>query len=189
MDDYSEVNCHMTGGMSSGSRSQASSKSSLLQEDEYHLTSTEDLRAKNHLPRSRSNQSKVSLATPDDYQSASGTGSLSSLDKDHESVSSVSSPPDATLTTSGDGAVAGPPPASLGAFHMEVIRNMVEESVEELRDQMRKDILNLYMEMIKQFQIQQAETRALVQQYSVNDELMAEIERLREENKRLKQKF
>ena len=94
---------------------------------------------------------------------------------------------------------------------------MIEDAMDEFRDQMRRDVLNLHMEMLKQFQIQQVicsvliiryfelcsmyvsllepfyslqtEVRAMLQHYSVNEQLIAEIERLKEENRRLKKKF
>ncbi len=47
--------------------------------------------------------------------------------------------------------------------------------------QVRSDVLNLHMEMIKQFQKQEL----LMQHYSINQELLEEIQRLREENKQL----
>ena len=38
---------------------------------------------------------------------------------------------------------------------MDVLRNLVEDAMDDFRDQVRKDILNLHVEMIKLFQIQQ----------------------------------
>ncbi|KAG8578272.1 hypothetical protein GDO81_010440 [Engystomops pustulosus] len=49
-----------------------------------------------------------------------------------------------------------------------------------------RDIINLQVEMIKQFHIQSSEIQMLLERYSVNENLVAEIEKLREENKRLK---
>lgn len=75
------------------------------------------------------------------------------------------------------------------SFQMDMVRSMIDEALEDFRDQTRRDVLNLHMDILKQFQIQQAEIRTLLQQYSVNEELMTEIERLREENEKLKKKF
>lgn len=80
----------------------------------------------------------------------------------------------------------GPP---VEAFQVEFIRNMIEDSLEEFRVAVHRDIMNLQLEMLRQFQIQQNEIQALLQTYSVNEGLLAEVERLREENKRLKSTF
>lgn len=74
-------------------------------------------------------------------------------------------------------------------FHSQFIRNIVREEIEELRDKVQEDVVNLQVEMIRQFQIQLGEIRTLLQHYSVNEQLLAEVERLQEENKRLKKNF
>lgn len=74
-------------------------------------------------------------------------------------------------------------------FQTQFIRNMIEDSMEDFKEQIHSQYLNLHLEMIRQFQIQQNEMTQLLQQYSVNHELIQEVERLREENKRLKKNF
>lgn len=74
-------------------------------------------------------------------------------------------------------------------FHSQFIRNIVREEIEEFRDKVQEDVVNLQVEMIRQFQIQLGEIRSLLQHYSVNEQLLAEVERLQEENKRLKKNF
>ncbi|XP_013386003.1 protein NEDD1 [Lingula anatina] len=80
-------------------------------------------------------------------------------------------------------------PLGIQPFHTEFIRNVVEEAMEEFRDQMHREHIHLQMEMIKQFQIQLHEVRSMLQEFSVNEELVAEIHRLREENERLKKNY
>ncbi|KAK3585866.1 hypothetical protein CHS0354_038398 [Potamilus streckersoni] len=74
-------------------------------------------------------------------------------------------------------------------FQTQFIRNLIHEEMEEFRDQMHKEMTNLHLQMLRQFEIQQTEIRSLIQQFSVNEELVAEVERLREEVKRLKKNF
>ncbi|XP_048585138.1 protein NEDD1 [Nematostella vectensis] len=77
----------------------------------------------------------------------------------------------------------------LQPFQVEFIKNMIDDSMDEFRVAMHKDVVNLQVEMLRQFHIQQMELRKMIEQYSVNEALVAEIERLREENKRLKTKY
>ncbi len=43
----------------------------------------------------------------------------------------------------------------VSAFQMEVMRNLVNEAMEEMQDVIRRDVLNMHVEMLKQFQKQQ----------------------------------
>ncbi|PIK33196.1 hypothetical protein BSL78_29991 [Apostichopus japonicus] len=74
-------------------------------------------------------------------------------------------------------------------FQAEFIRNMIEDCLEDFKADVHRDITNLQVEMLRQFQIQQNEIQQLLKKYSVNEELLTEVERLREENKRLKSTF
>ncbi|XP_063053649.1 protein NEDD1 [Engraulis encrasicolus] len=69
------------------------------------------------------------------------------------------------------------------------IRNMIQEMLEDLRDSCHRDIVNLQVEMVRQFYIQMNEFHEVVQKYSVNNTLVEEIEKLREENKRLRANY
>lgn len=69
------------------------------------------------------------------------------------------------------------------------IRNMIQETLDDLRDSCHRDIVNLQVEMVRQFCIQLNEFHELVEKYSVNSSLVEEIERLREENKRLRANY
>ncbi|XP_048738693.2 protein NEDD1-like isoform X2 [Ostrea edulis] len=74
-------------------------------------------------------------------------------------------------------------------FQTQVIRNLISEELEDFKDQIHKDILQLQVEMLRQFQIQMKEMTNVFKQHSLNQELLQEVERLREENKRLKRNF
>ncbi|XP_062617697.1 protein NEDD1-like [Saccostrea cucullata] len=74
-------------------------------------------------------------------------------------------------------------------FPTQVIRNLISEELEDFKDQIHRDILQVQVEMIRQFEIQMMEMTNVFKQHSVNQELLQEVERLREENKRLKKNF
>ena len=47
------------------------------------------------------------------------------------------------------------PGIGLNSFHVDFLRNIVRDEMEEYFDQMRRDVLNMHVEMLKRFQIQQ----------------------------------
>ncbi|XP_068794413.1 protein NEDD1 [Struthio camelus] len=79
--------------------------------------------------------------------------------------------------------------APLTSIQINFIQNMIQETLDDFREACHRDIVNLQVEMIKQFHMQLNEMHALLERYSVNESLVAEIERLREENKRLRTHF
>ncbi|KAK2534977.1 Nedd1 [Columba guinea] len=81
------------------------------------------------------------------------------------------------------------PNAPLTSIQINFIQNMIQETMDDFREACHRDIVNLQVEMIKQFHMQMNEMHALLERYSVNESLVAEIERLREENKRLRTHF
>ncbi|XP_071961127.1 protein NEDD1-like [Antedon mediterranea] len=81
------------------------------------------------------------------------------------------------------------PPAGLNTFQVDFIKNMIDDSLEEFRDSIHRDVRNLQLEMLRQFQIHKMEMKEMLEHYSVNEGLLSEIERLREENKRLKNTY
>ncbi|OWK16888.1 NEDD1 [Cervus elaphus hippelaphus] len=81
------------------------------------------------------------------------------------------------------------PNAPLSSVQIRFIQNMIQETLDDFREACHRDIVNLQVEMIKQFHMQLNEMHSLLERYSVNEGLVAEIERLREENKRLRAHF
>ncbi|XP_070266967.1 protein NEDD1 isoform X1 [Myotis yumanensis] len=81
------------------------------------------------------------------------------------------------------------PNAPLTSVQIRFIQNMIQDTLDDFREACHRDIVNLQVEMIKQFHMQLNEMHSLLERYSVNEGLVAEIERLREENKRLRAHF
>ncbi|XP_067349439.1 protein NEDD1 isoform X3 [Channa argus] len=79
--------------------------------------------------------------------------------------------------------------APLTSLQIHFIQNMIHETLEDFRDTCHRDIVNLQVEMVRQFYIQLNEIHSLIEKYSVNESLVEEIERLREENRRLKTNY
>ncbi|XP_053319096.1 protein NEDD1 [Spea bombifrons] len=79
--------------------------------------------------------------------------------------------------------------APLTSVQINFIKNMIEETLDDFREACHRDIVNLQVEMIKQFHIQSSEIHTLLERYSINEGLVAEIEKLREENKKLRAHF
>ncbi|CAL8260260.1 unnamed protein product [Merluccius merluccius] len=92
-------------------------------------------------------------------------------------------------TAPGDRKTADSPETSYGgapltALQTHFIQNMIHDTLEEFRDACHRDIVNLQVEMIRQFYIQLKEIHGLIEKYSLNDSLLEEIQKLREENRK-----
>lgn len=79
--------------------------------------------------------------------------------------------------------------APFSSLQMHFIQNMIHETLEDFRDACHKDIINLQVEMVRQFCIQLNEIHSLIENYSVNESLVEEVQRLREENKKLRTNY
>ncbi|KAG8012963.1 Protein NEDD1 [Nibea albiflora] len=105
--------------------------------------------------------------------------------------------------------------APLTSLQIHFIQNMIHETLEDFRDACHRDIVNLQVEMVRQFYIQlvrttlssssldlqrsaltrrcfmlfQNEIHGLIEKYSVNESLVEEIERLKEENRKLRTNY
>ncbi|XP_056272654.1 protein NEDD1 isoform X2 [Pseudoliparis swirei] len=79
--------------------------------------------------------------------------------------------------------------APLTSLQIHFIQNMIHETLEDFRDTCHRDIVNLQVEMVRQFYIQLNEIHGLIEKYSVNESLVEEVERLKEENRRLKTNY
>ena len=105
----------------------------------------------------------------DSINRSRNTSSVRQRDHYDESPSASSGgssvPPPFKLTTSPEGAQSVPsmdvprPSQSAGAqngqnFQTQVIRNLISEELEDFKDQIHRDIVQLQVEMLRQFQIQ-----------------------------------
>lgn len=74
-------------------------------------------------------------------------------------------------------------------YQLDFLQNSVRDLVEEHEDNIREELKHLHLQMIKMFAEQNEVIRHLAEQCSVNPLLLQEIERLRNENDRLRRKF
>ncbi|XP_068595525.1 protein NEDD1 [Brachionichthys hirsutus] len=85
--------------------------------------------------------------------------------------------------------VVGQAGAPLTSLQTHFIQNMIHETLEDFRDGCHRDIINLQVEMVRQFYVQLNEIHTLIEKYSVNESLVEEIERLKEENRQLRTNY
>ncbi|KAF4091186.1 hypothetical protein AMELA_G00034120 [Ameiurus melas] len=105
----------------------------------------------------------------------------------YESPVSSSQPIAESAAAGASGAVSSGAP--LTSVQMNFVRNMIHEALEDFRDTCHRDIINLQVEMVRQFYIQLNEIHGLIERYSVNESLVEEIEKLKEENRRLRANY
>uniref|UniRef100_A0A1A8RL72 Neural cell expressed, developmentally down-regulated 1 n=1 Tax=Nothobranchius rachovii TaxID=451742 RepID=A0A1A8RL72_9TELE len=97
--------------------------------------------------------------------------------------------PSVTLSQNVVGVAGQGGAAPFSALQLHFIQNMIHETLEDFRNSCHQDIINLQVEMIRQFYIQLTEIHGLIEKHSVNESLVEENERLREENRRLRANF
>ena len=82
------------------------------------------------------------------------------------------------------------PPQSVNQalqFQQQLLQGVISDSLASFRDEVLGQVQNLHLELLRQFQIQQMEINSLMQHhYGEKQELLEEIKRLKEENRRLK---
>ena len=80
-------------------------------------------------------------------------------------TSPVTTPPEATAAAALDvpryrsrsrsSSSPGAATAGVGTFQLDMVRGMINEALEEFRETIRRDVLNLHMDVLKQFHVQQ----------------------------------
>eukprot|EP00038_Savillea_parva_P026149 m.51789 g.51789 ORF g.51789 m.51789 type:complete len:526 (-) comp7333_c0_seq2:70-1647(-) len=79
--------------------------------------------------------------------------------------------------------------AGMASDDVAAVKLMIKEGLGSLQHALHKEIQNMHIEMIRQFQIQKSEMADVVQRLAVNEDLVTEIKRLRDENNRLRQRY
>ncbi|NXK98102.1 NEDD1 protein, partial [Formicarius rufipectus] len=152
----------------------------------FFLSSTESIRSPpSSAPDTNERLMKNIQAHPSYDLSVNGTTSTSPKITSPVTAGVASSLSEKIVETIG----SSRPNAPLTSVQINFIQNMIQETMDDFREACHRDIVNLQVEMIKQFHMQLNEMHALLERYSVNESLVAEIERLREENKRLRTHF
>ncbi|KAI8804768.1 hypothetical protein BJ742DRAFT_444895 [Cladochytrium replicatum] len=77
----------------------------------------------------------------------------------------------------------------VSSFQSQLLENIIEDSLQDFRMEIRKDIQNVHLEVLRQFHFLRCEMEEMMEKYSATAPLLAEIERLREENDRLKHNY
>lgn len=80
-------------------------------------------------------------------------------------------------------------PTAIPGLPLETFKSLLEDSLSQFRQQIHRDVHNMHIDLIRQFEIQKNEVEVMLQHHSINDSLLQEIERLRQENRALQQKF
>ncbi|KAI8593700.1 hypothetical protein BDZ88DRAFT_448053 [Geranomyces variabilis] len=71
-------------------------------------------------------------------------------------------------------------------FQHRVLRSVIDDCLDEYRMQMRADVQNMHLDMIREFWRQKAEIQELLAAYSPNEVMIQELHELRRENARLR---
>ncbi|CAL8360277.1 unnamed protein product [Lota lota] len=141
------------------------------------------------LPTSQ-NQPAPPFCTPEpSLRRANGLQALLGAGSSHNAATPTTAPGAAAAELSSSVAaqlegVCAQGGAPLSALQTHFIQNMIHDTLEEFRDTCHRDIVNLQVEMIRQFYIQLKEIHGLIEKYSLNDSLLEEIQKLREENRK-----
>ncbi|KAI9335142.1 WD40-repeat-containing domain protein [Obelidium mucronatum] len=89
----------------------------------------------------------------------------------------------ATTTTTSTTADAD---AAVGGYAHKVLEAALESCLEDFRKQVKEEIQNMHVELLRQFYIQKNEISQLFEEHSPSESLLKEVVRLREENARLR---
>ncbi|XP_061696609.1 protein NEDD1 [Syngnathoides biaculeatus] len=110
------------------------------------------------------------------------------LDRDSDSAATAPGP--SPVVDVSPAVSAGGARAPFSSVQLDIITDIIREQLDELRDACHKDIINLQVEMVRQFCIQLNEFHALMSAHlAAREALLRENERLKEENLRLKTNY
>lgn len=106
----------------------------------------------------------------------------------HESISDDAIDPSTKTLTPQPSPQSGAVP-STEKFQIDFVHKMIDEAMEDNRIAVHKDMVNMQVELIRQMEIQKEQIRQMLECYSINNDLVSEIQRLRAENDMLKRKY
>ena len=70
------------------------------------------------------------------------------------------------------------------------IKDYIDEQAEKIKEFIHEEISNLHVDLIRQFEIQNSQNMKMMQEFSIiNSQMCKEIEKLKNENKLLKEKY
>ncbi|TPX40635.1 hypothetical protein SeLEV6574_g06512 [Synchytrium endobioticum] len=75
------------------------------------------------------------------------------------------------------------------SYQYQFIESIIEDALSEFKKQVRNDLQNMHLEMLKEFQDQRIAIEDIIQRNSPVEPLLQEIRRLNEENERLRKRF
>jgi hypothetical protein len=78
---------------------------------------------------------------------------------------------------------------SSSTLQTKILESVVEDCLMNFRAGIRNDIQNMHLELLRQFQIQKMEIEGMLKRYTDTKELREEVERLKEENERLRMNY
>ncbi|KAJ3054430.1 hypothetical protein HK097_001835 [Rhizophlyctis rosea] len=89
----------------------------------------------------------------------------------------------------GEGYAVGQEQGQGQGIQYRILEGIVEECLQEFRMQVREDIRDMHLELLRQFQIQKNEIEDMFRQYSPTEAMVREVNALREENARLRRNY
>lgn len=72
---------------------------------------------------------------------------------------------------------------------IEFVQKMIDDAMTDTRFAIHRDMVNMQVEFIRQMEIQKEQLQQLLEHYSINDDMVTEIQRLRTENENLRKRY
>jgi len=107
----------------------------------------------------------------------------------HSVLPNASSSMSSGLMDAQHGSGGGGGGSTTGTLQTKILEGVVEDCLMNFRAGIRNDIQNMHLELLRQFQIQKMEIEGLLKRYTDTKELKEEIEKLKEENQRLRMNY
>eukprot|EP00127_Corallochytrium_limacisporum_P004071 Clim_evm16s157 gene=Clim_evmTU16s157 len=105
----------------------------------------------------------------------------------HDDSAVVESEKSATTPSAGEATATTA--SGTGALDAQLLRSLVDDSIDELRWEVREDVQNLHVDMLRQMAEVKDMLSEVLRQATPTSALLAELAQLREENKRLRGEF